>query len=232
MKLRSSVPKSLLVHWVVPLQQLLPASYTNFVDACALHDEVGGHAKTSASRNSNFRLVYIDLTHNYGMTSLLTSSAPPQGHVQRLLFCCADRKMAKEILFLLTLFASRGYSRGPCDPLVPEYCQLPLPNAFFTRPDPDSPTGVRVNLSIDTWPKDILGRSIDPGNWNTMGKWGFTYIELELGERVCRSIYWNLYIYIARGYKWAGLVILCAPSSKHKLLCHRYRPTVHKSLIL
>ena len=71
---------------------------------------------------------------------------------------------------LLAVFAARGSSRGPCDPLTPEYCQLPWPNSFFTREDAGSPTGLRVNLSAETWPKDIAGRGIDPAEWNKMGE--------------------------------------------------------------
>ena len=73
-------------------------------------------------------------------------------------------------LAVLVVFAARGSSRGPCDPLTPDYCQLPWPNSFFTRQDGDSATGIRVNLSTDTWPKDVAGRGIDPVEWNQMGE--------------------------------------------------------------
>ena len=82
--------------------------------------------------------------------------------------------MLERIVLVLTLLAARSYSRGPCDPLVPEYCQLPLPNSFFTRPDASSPTGARLNVSVDTWPKDVFGRSVNPVHWNTMGEWDCT----------------------------------------------------------
>lgn len=74
-----------------------------------------------------------------------------------------------ESIILLALLVGWSWSRGPCDPLVPEYCQLPSPNSFFTRPDVETPTGVRVNFSADTFPKDAFGRGIDPAEWNSMG---------------------------------------------------------------
>lgn len=58
---------------------------------------------------------------------------------------------------------------GECDPLVPDYCGLPLPNSFFTRPDPSSITGVRVNFSSKAFPEGLLGEKINPKDWNTFG---------------------------------------------------------------
>ena len=75
----------------------------------------------------------------------------------------------QSLLVLLSLLVRRSQPRGPCDPLVPEYCQLPFPNSFFTRPDAETLTGVRVNFSASTYPKDIFGRSLDLGEWNAMG---------------------------------------------------------------
>ena len=59
---------------------------------------------------------------------------------------------------------------GECDPLVPDYCGLPLPNSFFTRRDPTSVTGVRVNFSTKALPEGLLGEKINPRDWNTFGK--------------------------------------------------------------
>ena len=59
---------------------------------------------------------------------------------------------------------------GPCDPLVPEYCALPFPSSFFTRPKKDSNTGVQVNLTEASPPVDVIGRRTDPAQWNTMGE--------------------------------------------------------------
>jgi len=75
-------------------------------------------------------------------------------------------------LLILPLLATvrRSAARGPCDPLVPEYCQLPFPNSFFTAPSSHTPTGVQVNFSSHTFPVDVFGRLADPGEWNTLGK--------------------------------------------------------------
>ena len=53
---------------------------------------------------------------------------------------------------LLLLLASWGSCRGQCDPLVPQYCGLPIPNSFFTVPNSQTPTGVHVNFSPETFP--------------------------------------------------------------------------------
>ena len=71
---------------------------------------------------------------------------------------------------LLLLLASWGSCRGPCDPLVPQYCGLPFPNSFFTVLNSQTPTGVEVNFSPETFPKDIFGHGIDPAEWNTLGE--------------------------------------------------------------
>ena len=82
----------------------------------------------------------------------------------------AAAKVQAVFLAVLGVFADLSSSRGPCDPLTPEYCQLPWPNSFFTRPDAGSATGLRVNMSLETWPKDSTGRGVDPADWNTMGE--------------------------------------------------------------
>lgn len=73
-------------------------------------------------------------------------------------------------LLVLELLHGWGLCRGPCDPLVPEYCPLPFPNSFFTAPSAQSLTGLRVNFSAETFPRDILRRGVNPGEWNTLGQ--------------------------------------------------------------
>ena len=73
-------------------------------------------------------------------------------------------------LYACISFVVHVHSLGPCDPLVPEYCALPFPNSFFTRPRKDSNTGVLVNLTEATPPVDAIGRRTDPAQWNTMGE--------------------------------------------------------------
>ena len=82
--------------------------------------------------------------------------------------------MATLALVLLSVavflpFSLASFPRGPCDPLVPEYCILPMPNSFFTIQDNSTVTGQKVHLSSNSIPVDILGRHIQPDEWNTFG---------------------------------------------------------------
>ena len=81
------------------------------------------------------------------------------------------RKGPAALLFLSLLAMVRKIApRGPCDPLVPEYCQLPFPNSFFTVPNLHTRTGVQVNFSTHSFPVDVLGRLTNLTEWNTFGK--------------------------------------------------------------
>lgn len=53
-----------------------------------------------------------------------------------------------------------------CDLTLAEYCLFPFPNNHFTRPDPDSQTGLRVDLHPDSMPVSAAGKAIDPSEWN------------------------------------------------------------------
>ena len=60
-----------------------------------------------------------------------------------------------------------------CDPLDPAACMLPFPNNFFTKADPSSETGVRVNFTPDAMPRNGTevteggeGKPVDPLEWN------------------------------------------------------------------
>ncbi len=63
-----------------------------------------------------------------------------------------------------------------CDPLDPALCLLPFPNDFFTKADPTSATGRRVNFSLTAMPRsgtDLTagelggeGKPADPSEWN------------------------------------------------------------------
>ncbi|MHB8329940.1 MAG: hypothetical protein ACYDD6_10025 [Acidimicrobiales bacterium] len=53
-----------------------------------------------------------------------------------------------------------------CDPIDPAQCMLPYPNDWFTRPDPTSATGRRLNLNVLAMPRNINGKPIDPSAWN------------------------------------------------------------------
>lgn len=55
-----------------------------------------------------------------------------------------------------------------CDPLDPNECLYPFPNDHFTRPDPTTPTGRRVNLQLASMPVNSLGVSANPTKVNDL----------------------------------------------------------------
>ena len=59
-----------------------------------------------------------------------------------------------------------GEAAGICDPIDPEACLLPWPNDFFTKPDPGTDTGKRLNLNLLAMPRNVAGLPIDPTDIN------------------------------------------------------------------
>jgi hypothetical protein len=53
-----------------------------------------------------------------------------------------------------------------CDPLDPTVCLQPWPNDFFTKADPTTDTGRRLDLSADEMPANTDGVHIDPTDLN------------------------------------------------------------------
>ena len=53
-----------------------------------------------------------------------------------------------------------------CDFINREYCLFPFPNDYFTVEDDSTDTGRRVNFSILATPRNVLGKPIDPTEWN------------------------------------------------------------------
>jgi len=53
-----------------------------------------------------------------------------------------------------------------CDFLDPSVCLQPFPNNAFTRKDPDSPTGLRIDFDPESMPHNVKGVGIDPTEWN------------------------------------------------------------------
>jgi hypothetical protein len=53
-----------------------------------------------------------------------------------------------------------------CDLLDPAACLLPWPNDLFTRPDPSTATGRRLNLQLHAMPRNAAGKPIDPTDFN------------------------------------------------------------------
>ena len=53
-----------------------------------------------------------------------------------------------------------------CDDLDQRACLLPFPNDAFTGADRTTDTGRRVNLHLASMPRNVLGKPIDPAEWN------------------------------------------------------------------
>ena len=49
-----------------------------------------------------------------------------------------------------------------CDPIDPAQCMLPYPNDWFTKADPTSNTGRRLDLNVLALPHNIEGKPIEP----------------------------------------------------------------------
>jgi len=56
--------------------------------------------------------------------------------------------------------------RQPCDQTDKAQCLFPFPNDYFTRPDPTTATGKRVDFQLLEMPRDVAGLPIDPTEWN------------------------------------------------------------------
>lgn len=69
----------------------------------------------------------------------------------------------------LTIDARWLDGSGPrCDFLIDERCILPYPSSTFLRPDPTTPTGLRVHYDVGALPANASGKPIDPTDWNTL----------------------------------------------------------------
>jgi hypothetical protein len=65
------------------------------------------------------------------------------------------------------LLAAPAAGASPrCDPIDPARCLLPWPNDFFTKRDPSTPTGRRLDLSADQMPQNASGVPIEPSDYN------------------------------------------------------------------
>ena len=53
-----------------------------------------------------------------------------------------------------------------CDPIDSAQCMLPYPNDWFTKPDPSSATGRRLDLTLPMMPRNVYGKPIEPQEWN------------------------------------------------------------------
>jgi hypothetical protein len=55
---------------------------------------------------------------------------------------------------------------GTCDPTDPSRCLLPFPSDTYTRADPSTPTGRRLDIPATGTPANREGKHIDPTEWN------------------------------------------------------------------
>lgn len=55
---------------------------------------------------------------------------------------------------------------GACDPTDATRCLLPFPSDRYTRADPSTPTGRRLDIPADGTPANKAGKHIDPTEWN------------------------------------------------------------------
>jgi hypothetical protein len=53
-----------------------------------------------------------------------------------------------------------------CDPTDATRCLLPFPNDRWTTPDATTPTGLRVDLPLAAMPRNVVGKPVDPAEWN------------------------------------------------------------------
>ena len=59
-----------------------------------------------------------------------------------------------------------------CDPIDPAQCMLPYPDDWFTKPDPSSATGRRLAFDALAMPRNILGKPINPADYNRSDGFG------------------------------------------------------------
>lgn len=50
-------------------------------------------------------------------------------------------------------------------------CLFPYPNDYFTKKDPSTDTGLRLNLHPESTPENASGKNIDPTDWNASDGW-------------------------------------------------------------
>lgn len=84
----------------------------------------------------------------------------------------SSRRLLAAAAVLATLIASGparalpASVRRPCDALDKALCLLPFPNDRFTRPDPTTDTGRRIDFQAAEMPRAVGGRPVDPAEWN------------------------------------------------------------------
>jgi hypothetical protein len=73
------------------------------------------------------------------------------------------------LLSLAPAALAKGDAQSPyakCDNFDPAVCLQPFPNNLFTKPDPNTDTGLRVHFAETSMPTNVAGKPIQPGQWN------------------------------------------------------------------
>jgi hypothetical protein len=81
------------------------------------------------------------------------------------------RTLGLALLTLLALAAPAAAAPEPggtgCDPIDPSSaCMLPFPSDFYTRADPTTPTGRRLDFELQAMPRNRAGKPIQPDEYN------------------------------------------------------------------
>src|SRR5436190_9498357 len=63
-------------------------------------------------------------------------------------------------------FAAPAHAAPKCDPFDPSVCLHPFPNDYFTKADPTTGTGRRVNLALAAMPRNASEKPIDPTDYD------------------------------------------------------------------
>src|SRR3954463_13978293 len=78
------------------------------------------------------------------------------------------RRLALLVLCSLVVAAAPAKADpvSRCDPLDPSACMLPFPNDFFTKADPSTPTGRRIDFLLADMPRNAAQKPIDPAPYD------------------------------------------------------------------
>src|SRR3954453_12733891 len=69
-------------------------------------------------------------------------------------------------LTLAIFFAFAAPAAAKCDNFDPAVCMQPFPSNSFTKSDPGSKTGLRVDFKLADMPRNVAGKPIQPRQWN------------------------------------------------------------------
>lgn len=78
----------------------------------------------------------------------------------------ATHPLAKNLALEKNLGAGMTKSQQPCETLDPGHCLFPYPSDFFTKRDPATATGRRLDFPPEAMPVNRFGHRVDPQRWN------------------------------------------------------------------